>query len=169
MGSTINRFIVNLGLFISGIASAFSGILVQVKYHMVNHSKNAINELLFGINYHGWTVVHKISIVVLSLFMIYHIRHHWKWYKGVLTKRSFAKNQQILIFSLLFVMVAISGLTPWFINFLKGNEIQRKAIIEIHDKCALVLTIYLILHIFKRIQWFFTTFIKLRTAHSKGS
>jgi len=163
-----NRFIVNLGLFVFGIASAFSGMLMQVKYHIGNHGTSAINDFVFGINYHGWSVVHKILIVVLSLLLIYHILQHWKWYKAVITKRLFAKNQQVLIFSLLFVVVAITGITPWFIGLLKGDEIQRKAFIEIHDKFAIILTIYLILHIFKRMKWFFTTFekIKKETQHT---
>jgi hypothetical protein len=162
MGNNINRFIVNLGLLVFGIASAFSGILIQVKYHMGNHGKIAINDFMFGINYHGWSVAHKISIIVLSLLIIYHIWHHWKWYKVVITKRLFAKNQQVLIFSLLFVVVAITGLTPWFIDLLIGDEIHRKAFIEIHDKFAVILTIYLILHIIKRMKWFFTSFEKIK-------
>jgi hypothetical protein len=105
MEKNINRFIVNLGLFVFGIASAFSGMLIQVKYHMGNHGNIAINDSVFGINYHGWSFVHKISIVVLSLLMIYHIYQHWKWYKIVITKRLLVKNQQVLIFSLLFVLV----------------------------------------------------------------
>lgn len=141
-------------------------MLIQVKYHMGNYGNIAINDSVLGINYHGWATVHKISIVVLSVFVIYHIYEHWKWYKIVITKRLFAKNQQVLIFSLLFVLVAITGLTPWFIDLLKGDEIQRKTFIEIHDKFAIILTIYLILHIIKRMKWFFTTFDKIRNKHS---
>lgn len=46
---------------------------------------------------------------------------------------------------------------------------QRKTFIEIHDKLAIILTIYLILHIIRRMKWFFTTFdkIKINTAHNK--
>ncbi len=166
MEKNINRFIVNLGLFVFGIASAFSGMLIQIKYHMGNHGNIAINDFVLGLNYHDWSVVHKISIVVLSLFAIYHIYQHWKWYKGVISKRLFAKNQQVLIFSLLFVLVAITGLTPWFIDLLKGNEMKRKVFIEIHDKLAIILAVYLILHVIRRMKWFFTTFDKIKNKHS---
>lgn len=166
MGNNVNRFIVNLGLFIFGIVSAFSGMLIQVKYHMGNHGNIAINDLVFGIHYHGWSVFHKISIAVLSFLMIYHIYHHWKWYKAVVTKRLFTKNQQVLIFSLLFVLVAITGLTPWFIDMMNGDELVRKIFIEIHDKLAIILTIYLILHIINRLKWYFTTFEKIKNKHS---
>lgn len=166
MGNYTNRFLVNLGLFVFGIASAFSGMLIQVKYHMGNHGSIATNDYVFGIQYHGWSVVHKISIVVLSLLMIYHIYEHFKWYKTVVSKRLFAKNQQVLIFSLLFVLVAITGLTPWFIDMMDGDEIIRKVLIEIHDKLAIIMTIYLVLHIFNRLKWYITTFEKIKNKNN---
>lgn len=166
MKNNINWFIINLGIFIFGITTAFSGMLIQVKYHMGNHGNIAINDYVFGINYHGWSVIHKISIVALSILMIYHVYQHWKWYKVVITKKLITKNQQVLILSLLFVLVAITGLTPWFIDLLKGDEILRKVFIEIHDKLAIILSIYLVLHIIKRLKWFFTTYEKMTNKHS---
>ncbi len=163
MMKSINRFIINLVLFVFGVSAAFSGMLMQIKYHMSN---NAIDDSVFGIDYHGWSVMHKISIVPPIFLVIYHICQHWKWYKTILTKRLFAKNQQVLILSLFFILVAFTGLTPWFIDALKGDEIQRKTFIEIHDKIAIVFTIYLILHIIRRIKWFFTTFKKINNKQS---
>ena len=165
MGNNVHRFVVNLGLFVFGIASAFSGMLIQVMYHMGNHGNIVKNDVALGINYYGWSSVHKFSIGFLLIFMTYHVYQHWKWYKVVFVKRLFAKNQQVLIFSLLFVLVAITGLTPWVISLFKGDEIQRKAFIEIHDKFAIILTIYLILHIIKRLKWFFITFDKIISKH----
>jgi len=156
MGNNVNRFIVNLGLFVFGIATMFSGMIIQVKYHMGNHGNIAINEYVFGVNYQGWSTIHKIMIVALSLLMIYHVNQHWKWYKVVITKKLFAKNQQVLILSSLFVLVAITGLTPWFIDLQEGDEIARKVFIEIHDKLAIILSIYLVLHIIKRMKCFFS-------------
>jgi len=160
MGKNVKQFIINLGLIIFGIATVFSGMLIQVKYHMGNHGNIAINDFVLGINYQGWSFIHKMSIVTLSLLMTCHIYFHWKWYKVVITKRLISKNQQVLMLSLLFVTVAITGLTPWFIDLLNGDEMHRKVFIEIHDKLALILTIYLILHIIKRLRWFFTAFRK---------
>lgn len=152
----------NLGLLISGIATIFSGILIQIRFHMGNHGNIALNENVFGLNYQNWSLTHKISIVALTLLMIYHIYRHWKWYKVVITKKLIAKNQQVLILSLLFVFVAISGLIPWFIDLMNGDEIVRKLFIEIHDKLTIILTIYLILHIIKRLRWFVKTVEKMK-------
>lgn len=104
MRNNINRFIINIGLLVFCIASAFSGILIQVKYHMGNHGNIAINDNIFEIDYHSWSLIHKISIVVLTVLMFYHVYYHWKWYKAVITKRLVTKNQQVLILSLLFVL-----------------------------------------------------------------
>lgn len=166
MGKNINRFIINLGLIVFGIATVFSGMLIQVKYHMGNHGNIAINDYVFGINYQSWSAIHKVSIVILSLLMIYHVYHHWKWYKGVISKKLITKNQQVLTLTLLFVLVAITGLTPWFIDLLKGDEMLRKVFIEIHDKLAIILSVYFILHIIKRLKWFFTTFERMTNKHS---
>lgn len=161
MKKDINKLVINLGLFISGIATLFSGMLIQIEFHMGNHGNIAINDIVFGLDYLCWSAIHKISIVTLSLLMIYHLCHHWKWYKVVITRRLIKKNQQVLILSLLFVLVAITGVTPWFIDLLQGDELQRKVFIEIHDKLALILSVYLILHVVKRLKWFFTTFAPL--------
>lgn len=163
MRNKINRFIINLGLIVFGITTTFSGMLIQVKYHIGNHGNISINDFVFGINYNGWSVIHKISIVILSLLMFYHICKHWKWYKAVISKRLFSKNRQVLIFSVLFILVAITGLTPWFIDLLNGDEIQRKVFIEIHDKLAIFLSIFLVLHIIKRLKWYQTTFENIKS------
>jgi len=155
MEKHIIRFRINLGLLISGIATVFSGLLIQVNYHMGNHGNIVVNDYVFGINYNCWSDIHKISIVVLSALMIYHIYQHWKWYKIVITKKLVTKNRQVIILSSLFVLVAITGFVPWLIDFLKGDEMLRKVFIEIHDKLAIILSVYLILHIIKRLKWFF--------------
>ncbi len=162
MDKNINRFIINLGLFISGLATIFSGMSIQIKYHIGNHGNIAINDNLFGINYQGWSTIHKIAIVVLFVLMIYHIYHHWKWYKAMITKKLITKNLQVFTLSLLFVLVAITGLIPWSIDLQKGDEMLRKVFIEVHDKFAIIFSIYLILHISRRLKWFINSLERIR-------
>ena len=146
---------INLGLLFIGLLAMFSGLLLQVGFHIGNHFSIPTNKIVFGMSYSGWSAIHKISIVILSLLTIYHIYQHWKWYKAVINKKLFIKNQQVLIFSLLFIFVALTGLTSWFIDLLKREEILRKAFVEIHDKITLIFSVYLVLHIIKRVKWFF--------------
>lgn len=125
---------------------------------MGNHGHIEVNDLVCGVDYYGWSDIHRISIVLLSLFMIFHFALHWKWYKTVIKKRLKARNSQVLTWSVVFVLVAITGLIPWFIDLIQGDEMQRKAFIEIHDKLAIILSVYFILHVVKRRKWFFTSF-----------
>jgi hypothetical protein len=167
MGKLFNSFIINIGLLISGLFTVFSGLLIQLKYHIGNHGNISVNDYVFGISYKSWSGFHKISIVILSVLMIFHIYLHWKWFKAVIKKRIVTNNKQVLTLLALFVLVAITGFIPWFLGLLKDNEIPRKTFIEIHDKLAIILSAYLILHIIKRLKWFFTTFEKLTNKHSK--
>ena len=156
------KYITNIGLFVFGIFTMFSGLLIQVKYHIGNHNQIITNQIVFNLDYKGWSNFHKISIVIFSLLMIFHFYQHWKFYKIVFTKKIITKNKQVIVLTLVFVFVAITGFIPWFIDVLNGNEIIRKSIIEVHDKLAIILTIYLILHIKKRIKWFLTTLKSLK-------
>lgn len=146
----LSRSIVNPGLFISAIVAAFTGMLIQIKFHIGHRGNIETNDYVLGINYSGWSGVHKFSIVILSLLMIYHIYKHWKWYSIVFKKRIFARHKQVLTLSVLFALVALTGLIPWFINMQDGSILIRKAFIEVHDKLAIVLILYLFLHIIKR-------------------
>ena len=159
-------FKINLGLLFTGFITVFSGLLVQIKYHIGNHGAITTDDHVFGIGYYGWSSIHKFSIVMLSLFIVFHIYLHWKWYSTVIKKRLVAKNMQVLTLSVLFVLVAVTGFTPWIVNMLEGDKMVRKAFIEIHDKLTIILTLYFILHVIKRLKWFLTTFKKLKNKYS---
>ena len=162
MRNSILSFISNLGLLFSASVMAFSGLLIQFNYHMGNHEGIVISSTVFGINYFGWSGIHKISIIFFSIFMIFHIIIHWKWYKIIVKKNLFAKNRQVITLSIVFILVAITGYIPWFIKLIGGDTMIHKIFIEIHDKLALILLVYLILHIRKRLKWFITTIEKLK-------
>jgi hypothetical protein len=154
MKPTVNRYLNHLGLLISCLAAMFSGLLIQVNYHMGNHGSIEISDRVLGLNYAGWSAFHKISIVILFALMLFHFYRHLKWYKNVIVKKLLTRNSQVIILSVLFILVAITGFTPWFIHLLKGDEMVRKTFIEIHDKLALLLSVFLLLHIAKRLKWF---------------
>lgn len=153
---------INLGLLFTGLLTVFSGLSIQVNYHMGNHGPITTDDHVSGIGYYGWSAIHKLSIVILSLFIILHIYLHWEWYSMVIKKRLVAKNKQVLTLSGVFILVAVTGFTPWIIDLHEGSKIVSKAFIEIHDKLTILLTLYLVLHIIKRRKWFLTAFKKLK-------
>ena len=159
--NSASKFIINLSLLLIGSLMIFSGFLIQFEYHMGNQGEIDANHSVLRIYYSGWSAIHKISIVLLSVLMIFHINQHWKWYTTVIRKKLAAKNKQVITLTIVFLLVAISGYISWFIHLSGGSELIRKIFIEIHDKLTLVLTLYLILHLVKRFKWFTVTFSSL--------
>jgi Pyruvate/2-oxoacid:ferredoxin oxidoreductase delta subunit len=180
--SILKKFIVNILLLISGIIITFSGLTLQSGFHIGGTGKhqeykNSIqsqsttyeqargvkpDKIVCGFNYYSWSTIHKVSIVVFSLLVIYHVYAHWKWYKAVLTKHLIKKNIQVIVLPALFMLVAITGLVPWITDLSGNTSALRFILIEIHDKLTLILVIYLFLHVLKRNKWFFTTYKNLK-------
>jgi len=176
---TLTNFIINNLLLISGFVMIFSGFTLQFGFHMTGE-KVVLHELqsesiqykhlreidesriVCGFNYSVWSNIHKTVSILFLLLVIYHICIHWRWYKGIFKKYLIVKNSQVIILSILFIFVAATGLIPWFIDLLGISSAFRILFIEIHDKLALVLVIYLILHVLKRSKWFVTACSKLK-------
>lgn len=150
---TIVAFATNLCLLSASSVMVLSGLVIQIHYHMKHLEKN---RLIFGIDYFEWSDIHKISIVLVSLFAINHIILHWKWYRAVVQKKKYARHHLVLQLTVVFLLVAISGYLPWLIDLADGSYTTRKTFIEIHDKLALVLFLHLIIHVAKarRLKWF---------------
>lgn len=179
---TFNNLLINNLLLLSGLAMIFSGLALQIGFHMGGHDEPRIeahgtqfqpmqyeqlrqidlSKIVFGFNYPAWSAIHKFVIVFFSLLMIFHIYVHWKWYKGVIAKHLIGRNRQVIILSVLFLLVAFTGLVPWVIDLSGSTSILRMLFIEIHDKIALILMVFLILHITKKLKWFISNFEKLK-------
>jgi hypothetical protein len=174
-----SRFLVNNLLLIFSVMIALSGLVLQVGYHMGGpdaHHRNDLqtatmsyeqvrqidqNKTIWGYNYSGWSSIHKITIVVFSLFMLYHISVHWKWYAGVVRKRLFGRNKEAISLTVLFLLVALTGIIPWLIDLSGSSSLLRMAFIEIHDKITFLLIVLLFLHMIRRSRWFVNTYRKL--------
>ena len=168
------KFIINNLLLIIGLSMVLSGFALQFGFHMGSmddHHGRGHSELsqpviyeqtrgidtvktIWGLNYSGWSTTHKSVIFLFAFLMIYHIYDHWKWYKAVVSKHLIGKNKQVITLSILFLLVAITGLVPWIIDLSGSSNGMRILLIEIHDKLALILFIYLLLHVIGRIKWF---------------
>jgi hypothetical protein len=151
---------VNLGLLLGGFLMVFSGLLIQVEYHIGSQGYIDTNKMVFGLDYSTWSDIHIFSAIFVSIFMVFHFLKHWKWYKAIINKKLFAKNKQELILTLVFIMVAITGLIPLIIKLSNGDEAIRKTFIEIHDKITLILFVYLVLHVGKRLKWYYINLMK---------
>jgi ferredoxin len=177
----LNNFLINNLLLFCGLLMIFSGMTLQIGFHMDGPERQQIvakemqtqsisyelrvidtSKIVCGFNYSAWSAIHKFVVVFFSLLMIYHTYVHWKWYKGVITKHLIGKNKQITILSALFLLVAVTGFIPWFIDLSGSTSIIRMFFIEIHDKLTLILIIFLILHVVRKAKWFASKYKKLK-------
>ena len=179
---TFNNFLINNLLLVLGLAMILSGLVMQLGFHMGGHDEHQIgardvqfqsmqyeqlrqidtSKIVCGFNYPAWSAIHKFVVVFFSLLMINHTYLHWKWYKGVITKHLMCKNNQVVILTILFLLVAVTGIIPWLIDLSGGTSIFRMHFIEIHDKITLILIVFLVLHFIKRAKWFATAYAKLK-------
>lgn len=177
-----NNFLINNLLLVCGLVMILSGLTLQVGFHMSGphdhhtdshevqfHSMQYeqlrqidTNKIVYGFNYNAWSTIHKFAIVFISYFIIYHTYIHWKWYERVITKHLIKKNRQVLILSVLFILVAVTGFVSWFIDLSGNASMMHIILIEIHDKLALFLIFFIVLHIIKRAKWFSTAYVKLK-------
>ncbi|MFA6873199.1 MAG: DUF4405 domain-containing protein, partial [Bacteroidaceae bacterium] len=152
--STLRHFLINHFLLFTGCVMIVSGLTLQLGFHVGGPEGHQLNR---QVEEH-WSDIHKFAAVLFSLLMVYHIYTHRKWYKVVISKQLFGKNKQVIILSVLFLLVAISGFLPWFIHLSGGINVLRFILIEIHDKIALLLILFLALHLMKRYKWFTATY-----------
>ena len=161
--NSIIKLINNCGLLMFGSVMVFSGLLLQIGYHHGHHGEIEAIRLVLGLNYFNWSDIHIISIILVSIGMVFHILWHWQWFKIVLQKRKLLiKNQQAILLTIIFLLVAATGYISWSIKLNGGSEIIRKDFIEIHDKITWILFVYLILHVKKRFKWYFSALGKSR-------
>lgn len=156
--STLKRFLINNLLLLIGCVMIASGLTLQLGFHVGGPEGHQLNRQVSEY----WSDIHKFAAVSFSLLMVYHIYAHREWYKVVISKQLLGKNKQVIILSVLFLLVASSGFLPWFIDLSGGIDALRFIVIEIHDKIALLLIIFLVLHLIKRNKWFVATYKKIK-------
>jgi hypothetical protein len=147
---TGTNILINLALFFSGFFMSLSGLILQITYHLGRRKFQNPSFQYWGANYWNWSNMHKISVCLFLAALACHFYKNWKWYKAVLMKRLFAKNRQTLALSIVFVLVSISGIIPWIVSGINPESISRNALVEIHDKIALIFFVYMCIHVIRR-------------------
>ncbi|MGE5362861.1 MAG: DUF4405 domain-containing protein [Bacteroidota bacterium] len=145
---------VDLILIVAGFITAFSGLLLQFRYHAGRVPRNT--GVLY-LDYFQWAAIHKILSITFFFVLCAHLYLHAGWYKAILRQKSFLKNQTVVL-SIILLMTSLTGLIPWMqssFSIFVNSEMPRaeRHLVEIHDKVSLVLVIYLGLHVKNRFGW----------------
>lgn len=174
-------FIINNLLLLSGVVMMLSGLILQLGFHLggnrvghagVHHQYNVdmqyeqiksidTAKTVWGFHYSDWSATHKVSIVLFLLLIVYHTAIHWSWYKNVFLKKIGSNNRLAITLSIVFLIVAVTGLVPWIVDLTGGTSLLRMLFIEIHDKVSLILIICLLLHVIRRKNWFRSVYERL--------
>jgi hypothetical protein len=140
------RIVLNLALLLVGLASASSGLTMQIKYHMGRHGPLGATDS----GYPMWSQFHKFTSVTLLTLVAWHLIVNWKWLRAMWNKGLFHKHRQLVTMNLIFVAAVLTGLGAWAIGWTGVGFRSEKIVVEIHDKLTLFLTVFLFLHVWSR-------------------
>ncbi|MGL5683813.1 MAG: hypothetical protein ACRDDZ_12290 [Marinifilaceae bacterium] len=142
--------VINYELVILGLIVVLSGMIMQLGYHIGNPGV-VVRETktILGLFYSNWQLMHKVAISFFFALCTYHIWSHRNWYVAIISKRLYRRNIQLVLFSVIFIFSVVTGFLPWIID---GHDGVRITLIEIHDKISVVLIVFMVLHVGKRIK-----------------
>lgn len=96
--------------------------------------------------WHNWAVFHVVVSLLFLVVVIFHIITHWNWYKGVVSRGIGKKNKVTLWLSMVFIVVAVTGIA--LLNIDGANSFLGLW----HYKIGIIASILAVVHILKRIR-----------------
>jgi ferredoxin len=126
-------------LLLSTMALIFTGLSIQIGYHMGNHGHIEVNDTFIGMGYHTWSLMHKTISAIFAVMVTVHIY----------LQRKFLKHNRKTAIILILTITALTGFLAWCCSFSESTMFVRKALIEIHDKITLILFLVMIVHLLR--------------------
>jgi hypothetical protein len=158
--STKINFYLNLLNFVPFLIVIITGLILQIEYHMHRLTDYYI---VSGLNKSGWLIIHKISATISLIGFIVHCIMHWKFIsitsRKILGQKSLSSVSLSYWLFIICIPTCFFAMASWII-FNQG-EPARFLFVEIHDKLALLLIIFSIIHIILRTGWMLRTYKKL--------
>jgi hypothetical protein len=142
---------VNLANLLPCLLLAFTGLVLQLQYHMHHLPAEAT---VLGLQKDAWLLLHKVFAVMSLAGVAIHCLLHRKWIAAAARRRLQRKPAASRIsWYLLLVSIptALTGMASWLLTEAGGHG--RFMLVEIHDKLALVLAMLFILHFVTRTGW----------------
>ena len=144
-----NRLYLNLGNLVFFLIVAFTGLVIQIRYHM--HAAPDVY-LTMGFDKARWVLLHQTSAVVFFAGLVVHCLAN-RQFVATGTRRIMSGilkpflSQSYWLF-LISVPACLTALSSWL--FFGGSEQARVALIETHDKLGWLLVIFGLIHIVSR-------------------
>jgi len=156
------RGLLNVGLLVAGTASLPSGFLIQLTYHM-GHGVWA-GRSVWGWDYPTWALVHQLSSAALLAFAAWHLYLNRKPLLAILKRNGAWRRQGPILFATFAAAVA-TALLAWAVGHGFNHHFAERALVEIHDKVVLPMSVLLALHVWQRRSRLPWSRIVSRTAH----
>ena len=132
-------YLTDLGLVPVFVLSFYTGIELHVAGQNVSHEV-----------WHYWAVFHTAVSLLFMMVVGIHVRSHWGWYKGLKKAGCRGKKKVVLLLSIVFLLVVVSGLS--LLLFIDGANSWMGLL---HYKIGIVVGILGVLHLLKRKRIFF--------------
>ena len=122
-------------LIVVFIVSAISGIGLHIAGHGNSHEV-----------WHNWAVFHALGSVLFLVAIIFHVRTHGGWYKGIIKNGIGRKSKVTTVFSIVFLLLSVTGIV------LLGVNGANSPLGLWHYKIGIVMTVIAVGHILKRLS-----------------
>ena len=128
-------FVIDWILIVVFIVSAISGIGLHIAGHGNSHEV-----------WHNWAVCHALGSVLFLVAIIFHVRTHGGWYKGIIKNGIGRKSKVTAVFSIVFLLLSVTGIV------LLGVNGANSPLGLWHYKIGIVMTVIAVGHIIKRLS-----------------
>jgi hypothetical protein len=141
------RSSINVSLLISVTASVVTGFLIQATYHM-GHGTWA-GRPVWGWTYPTWALFHQISSAMLLAFATWHLYLNRRPLLAILKRNDAWRRQGPILFAA-FAAAVTTALLAWVTAVASGHPFAERALVEIHDKVVIPMSVLLALHVWQR-------------------
>ena len=128
-------FVIDWILIVVFIVFAISGIGLHIAGHGNSHEV-----------WHNWEVFHALGSVLFLVAIIFHVRTHGGWYKGIIKNGIGRKSKVTAVFSIVFLLLSVTGIV------LLGVNGANSPLGLWHYKIGIVMTVIAVGHIIKRLS-----------------
>ena len=128
-------FVIDWILIVVFIVSAISGIGLHIAGHGNSHEV-----------WHNWAVFHALGSVLLLVAIIFHVRTHGGWYKGIIKNGIGRKSKVTAVFSIVFLLLSVTGIV------LLGVNGANSPLGLWHYKIGIAMSVIAVGHIIKRLS-----------------
>jgi hypothetical protein len=143
-GGAGSRWLVNLYLLLAGLATCFSGFLVQAHYHMGRATSD-----VWRVGHATWGMIHQLVSFAFLAGIAWHLSLHWRPLLAYCTRQRCWRRLGFSV-TAVFLLSTATALAAFIAFMAFGHRTVEKVLVEIHDKVAIPLVVLLVLHTWQR-------------------